>query len=175
MTRLVSLYKTFDDWLAKVERILLCAGLSVMVLLSFTQVVLRNMGIQAIDWADGFVRALFLWVGMIGASLATRSQRHIAIDVASNIVSKSALRYLRVITGLFAAAVSVFLMRASISYIEIEKDSGIKTFLDLPEWIIATVLPVAFALIALRFFALALMVLGDDSLLEDTHQGKEHD
>ena len=61
-----------NKWIEKTETVLLIVILTVMILLSFLQVLLRNFFDQGLLWGDIFLRNLVLWVGFLGASLATR-------------------------------------------------------------------------------------------------------
>ncbi|MFQ5804565.1 MAG: TRAP transporter small permease, partial [Candidatus Methylomirabilales bacterium] len=70
-----------DDFLAKLEQILIVTILTVTVLLAFLQVLLRNLGGIGLPWVEILLRNLVLWLGMAGASLATKQGRHIRIDV----------------------------------------------------------------------------------------------
>ena len=76
-----------DRGLYLFENSLLILILSVMVFMAFLQVVLRNLFHSGILWGDIFLRHLVLWVGFIGASLATRSERHINIDILTRLMS----------------------------------------------------------------------------------------
>ena len=52
--------------LSKAEGAVLVLALSVMVVLAFVQVVLRNAANWSIPGADVFLRRLVLWVGLAG-------------------------------------------------------------------------------------------------------------
>ncbi|UCD10382.1 MAG: TRAP transporter small permease subunit, partial [Nitrospinaceae bacterium] len=95
-----------DAGLAKLEATFIVATLSVMILLSFGQVILRNFFHGGILWADLFLRQGVLWVGFLGASLATREGRHISIEVLSHFFPQGFVRILARLTQLAAAVVS---------------------------------------------------------------------
>ena len=80
---------TINSWIEKAETVLLVVILSVMILLSFLQVLLRNFFEQGILWGDILIRNLVLWVGFIGASLATRENKHINIDLFTRFLCMS--------------------------------------------------------------------------------------
>jgi energy-coupling factor transporter transmembrane protein EcfT len=61
-----------NAWIAKIETIIIVIVLAIMILLAFFQVVMRNIFDQGLLWGDIFLRHLVLWVGFLGASLATR-------------------------------------------------------------------------------------------------------
>ena len=57
-----------DQFIGRIEKILLAVMLGLMVLMAFSQIVLRNFFATGIPWGDSLVRYLVLWVGFIGAA-----------------------------------------------------------------------------------------------------------
>ncbi len=151
--------QTFDAVLAKVEAVLIVTVLSLMILLSFGQVILRNFFHGGILWADLFLRQGVLWVGFLGASLATREGRHISIEVLSHFFPPGLVRFLARITQLAAAVVSGFLAISAFQFVRMEQEAGSTLFLDIPGWIFQIVLPYCFSVVALRFFLMATGIL----------------
>ncbi|MEJ2582556.1 MAG: TRAP transporter small permease [Acidobacteriota bacterium] len=91
---------------ALIEDALLVALLAAMVALSASQIVLRNLFDGAIIWADPVLRIAVLWVGMIGAMVATRADKQISIDAVSRFLPARWRARVRVITDLFTSGVS---------------------------------------------------------------------
>ena len=75
-----------DEVIDRVEQILLVILLSSMIVIAFFQIVLRNLFSTGLTWGDPLVRNLVLWIGFIGAALATREGKHINIDIVSQSV-----------------------------------------------------------------------------------------
>ncbi len=140
-----------DQSLYHTENVLIFAIIVMMVVLSFLQVILRNFFNTGLLWADIFLRHLVLWVGFIGASLATRNDRHINIDLLSRLVSKRYLIPIKIITQLFAIVVVIILARASYLFVMSEKEAGAIVFSNIPAWYIQIILPIGFSLIVIRF------------------------
>lgn len=143
---------SINNILAKIETVFLITILLSMILLAFLQVILRNFFSTSIFWGDTFLRHLVLWIAFIGASLATKENRHINIDVLSRSLSKSAKRVTGIIVNLFASAVCFFLLRASITFVKYEKQSGSTLFKEIPVWIFQMIIAIGFGLMMLRFF-----------------------
>lgn len=147
--------KTFlhkiDIGLYHIENVLIFLIMGIMVLLSFLQVLLRNFFDTGLLWADIFLRHLVLWVGFIGAALATRSEKHINVDILSRIVSKRYLASIKIVTQLFAITICAILARASYIFVMSEKEAGTIVFENIPSWYLQIILPVGFLLIGLRF------------------------
>jgi C4-dicarboxylate transporter, DctQ subunit len=144
------LYK-IDNSLYHIENVLIFVIMGIMVLLSFLQVLLRNFFDTGLLWADIFLRHLVLWVGFIGASLATRTEKHINIDLLSRIVSRRYLIPVKIVTQLFTITICVILARASYIFLMSEKEAGTIVFQSIPSWYLQSILPVGFLLIGFRF------------------------
>ena len=82
---------TLNEWVSKIEGFLLSIFLMGMIFLAFLQVVMRNLFNAGIPWADTVVRLLVLWVGFLGAVLATKLEQHLTVEVlAKNLPEKEA-------------------------------------------------------------------------------------
>ncbi len=148
--------KSIDNALAKIEAASIVVLLSLMIALSFGQVILRNAFHEGILWADILLRQLVLWVGFLGASLAVRQGRHISISVLPNILPKSWEKPLAVLADLAAGIISAVMAWAAWSFVRIESESGSVLFLDIPVWIFQAVLPYSFCVMAVRYLLLVL-------------------
>ena len=148
--------KQIDNILAKTETAVIILVLSVMVLLAFGQVILRNFFGSGIYWADIFLRQMVLWVGFLGASLAVREKKHISIDILPLVLPKSWKIPIRAFTDFAAGVISGFLAYAAWNFIKFEMESDATLLLNIPVWAFQTVLPFSFILISVRFLLQAL-------------------
>ncbi|MFC1890431.1 TRAP transporter small permease [Thermodesulfobacteriota bacterium] len=121
-----------------------------MIVVAFSQIVLRNLAGTSMSWSDPVLRNLVLWVGLFGASLATRDRNHITIDILSQLLSERARSVARIFTGLFTAAVCAFLAFASFKFVHSEAATGNVLVPHLPVWVAQSVMPLAFGLMGLR-------------------------
>ena len=160
-----------NNILAKIESVFLITILVTMILLAFVQVILRNFFSTSILWGDTFLRHLVLWIAFIGASLATKESRHINIDALSRLLSASAKRVAAIIINLFAATVCYFLMRASITFLKSEQQSGSTLFAEIPVWIFQIIIAIGFGFMMLRFLLHALENLFNQKLSDQKEQG----
>ncbi|MFH0882308.1 MAG: TRAP transporter small permease [bacterium] len=139
-----------DHGLNAAVSILVVTLLLGMVLLSFTQVMLRNIIGGGITWADVVLRHLVLAVGMFGAVLATRQGRQISIDVISRFTGPKARIVLGWIVGLFTILISMLMARAALVFVSSEKAFGSELSSGLPAWPFEVVIPLGFTLIAFQ-------------------------
>jgi TRAP-type C4-dicarboxylate transport system permease small subunit len=150
-----------NSWIERAETIVLVSVLAVMVIFAFLQVVLRNIFHEGILWGDILLRHLVLWVGFIGASLATREQKHINIDLFGRFLSDKGKKIVRLITNLFSVFICYILANASWKFVQDEKMMGTEIFSDIPAWYFQTIIPIGFFLMSFRFLILSIDNIAD--------------
>ena len=158
----MNVLKQMDSALGRFEGWLLVLFLGVMVILTFLQVALRALFVYAhlhwansfmgqIDWAEPLVRLLVLWVSLVGASLVTGENKHIKIDLVSDLLPRPLLSYRELLVSGSCAVITGFMLKASIGYVRMEASFGAALFTGLPNWIGQLILPIGFATILCRF------------------------
>lgn len=140
-----------DRGLAWIERASLVLLLVSLLGLGLVQVILRNVFASGLFWADEILRHLVLWIGLIGASLATREQCHLRMDVLAHGLSGHCQAGLRLTASLLAIVGCVFLAHAAWTYVSYEYMAQTKLSMGLPIWVAQSILPIGFAFMALRF------------------------
>jgi TRAP-type C4-dicarboxylate transport system permease small subunit len=159
--------KWIDKNLIKFEGWLIIAFLSLMVILTFIQVVLRGLYTHAhltwanslmgqLDWSEPFVRLLVLWLTFLGASLLTGENKHIRIDLLSTLIPAKWLPLRELILSLVCIFISAIMLKVCTDYIKMEMTFGENIFLHLPSWIAQLILPAGFAVILFRFLLRAI-------------------
>lgn len=135
----------------RVERILVALLLLAMVLLPAASAISRRVLGQELPGSSVLAQHITLWVGFLGALLATASGHHLALSTLS-VVPEGPLRKGARIFGLaVSAAASALLAYASIRLVEAEWDGfGVVAFGIRVAWS-QLVMPVGFAAMALRF------------------------
>ncbi|MHB2153220.1 TRAP transporter small permease [Calditrichota bacterium GD2] len=153
--------KRVDQFLAKIELVFLLLIVLVMVFMSGLQIFLRKVFNVGILWGDIFLRNLVLWVSFIGASLAAREGKHINIDLLTRLTPARWRKIPKTIVYLFAIFITALLTRASLTFVLDEREFGTTIFSDIPAWPFQTIIPIGFALMALRFFFNLLLLYID--------------
>lgn len=152
MTKL--LLRTYNFLLAT-ETFFLLFFLLTAILLASTQILLRNFFDSGIGWADSALRILVLWIGMIGAMFASRNKKHIRIDVLSHYLPyklrDNIWRFTEIVTAVVCGLAAYF----SIEFIKYEYEDGLIAFANVPVWVCETIIPIAFTIMALRYFVYA--------------------
>ena len=148
-----------DRSLTRVEGWILIALLGVMVVLAFVQVVLRNLFQEGFIWGDILLRHLVLWIGFVGAAVATSEERHITIDAMTRFLSSRVRRGILAVTQVFAAGVCVVLANAAVTFVANDIEFGSTVYNDIPSWYSQIIIPVGFSIIAVHFLIRAVMNL----------------
>jgi C4-dicarboxylate transporter DctQ subunit len=147
----MKLWEQVDEAIGRVEQALLVLLLGFMLCVAFLQIVLRNLFFTGLDWGDLLVRNLVLWVGFIGATLATKEEKHISIDLVSRWLPLLGKHIAALIIHVFAFFVCGGLAYAALKFINNELQLGDKTFLGIPAWVPELILPLTFVLMTFRF------------------------
>lgn len=122
-----------------------------MIILSLAQIVLRNFFETGFVWLDPLLRHGVLWLGFLGAMLATAQDRHISIDALSRLVSGAAGRVVHGALRIFAAVVALLLANSCYILTRDELTFESHSFLDIPTWVLMIVMPWGLVVMSYRF------------------------
>jgi len=147
----MKIWYRLDEQISRVEKVLVAALLTLMILTAFSQIMLRNFFSTGIDWGDALVRYLVVWVGFIGAAIATREGKHISIDVLSRWFTGVGSIAVQAVSHFFSAVICGLLTLAAIKFVLFEAQMGSTVFSELPAWVPALIIPVTFGMMTLRF------------------------
>jgi TRAP-type C4-dicarboxylate transport system permease small subunit len=156
----MNVLKSIDKALTRAEEAVLITLLSVMVVMAFLQVVLRNLFSSGIFWADILLRHLLLWLGFLGAAIATSENRHINIDALRRFLPPRVRSVVEIVTDLFAAGICYLLSRASWTFVQGEIADHRTVFADIPSWYAQIIIPVGFGLLVVHFLIRAVLRAG---------------
>ena len=142
--------------LYRLEEAALALVLGSMIVLSSLQILLRGVFDAGIAWADPMLRVMVLWVGLLGAITASREGRQITVDVVSRLLSGRARAAVGAVTSLFTAGVAGVLAYHGARFVASEHEFASTAFSGVPAWALESVIPFAFAAIALRYLGHAV-------------------
>lgn len=131
-----------------------------MILLATTQIILRNFFHTGLEGAEVILRHMVLWLGFLGATIATREGKHINIDIASRLLPRR-LGYINyMIINFIASAVTGFLAVAAFRFLAMELDTGEIIhfgfdgsifYFSFPVWYLQMIIPIGFTVMVFRF------------------------
>ena len=149
---LLKILKNLGRCFNRIEELFISFLLLAMIFLSSLQIFMRTLFDSGLIWADPLLRYLVLWVGLLGAVLATRYGKHITIDIFSHLLPARGVCWLNLLLNLFASVVCGFLTWAAFLFIKNEiAFGGGRELVGIPVWGWNLIFPFAFALMAVRF------------------------
>jgi TRAP-type C4-dicarboxylate transport system permease small subunit len=155
----MSFSKRVQITLHRLEDAILVGLLLLMIGMAVTQIFLRNLFEAGIVWSDVMLRILVLWVGLIGAMVASRHDNHITIDILDRYMPERAKVYTDFVVRLFTALICMIVAYYSLLFVQMEFADGGMAFAQVPTWLCEAIIPFAFSVIALRYFLLSLVNL----------------
>ncbi len=126
--------------------------LGAMMLLAVGQIVMRIFFSTGVVWGDELLKLMVLWIAMIASIAASRSDRHLRIDIVSHFVPEKFARVPRLMVDAFAAALCGVLAWQSYRFVQLSIEFEDTVLVNIPSWIAHSILPFAFALMCYRFF-----------------------
>lgn len=156
-------------WGIAAENLVLVVLFCGLMLLAVAQIVLRIFFDTGFIWNDELQKFIVLWITLVASIAASRSNRHLRIDIVSQFVPERYARLPRAVVDTFAAGVCAVLAWQSWRYMQltVEFEDTVITGLDLPAWIAYAVMPLAFGIMSYRFLIAAIgqlrKMLGSES------------
>lgn len=143
----------------RLEDLIIAGLLTATMVLALYQIVLRNFMGSGLVWGDFLIRLMVLWLGMAGAMAATRERRHISVDLVTRFLPPGWRRVTQALTAFFAGGVSIVAAYYSLQFVISEYQFGSLAFAQVPYWVCVSILPLAFFVIAGRYFLQAGVTL----------------
>jgi tripartite ATP-independent transporter DctM subunit len=131
------------------ENLLITVVLAAMVILPLLDIVLRLT--PFVLPASSTVQShLTLFICMIGGAIAAREERLLALSTVTTLLKGRLKEAARLFSGAFAAAITVLLTWSSLQLVLQTRESGNELAYGVPLWIGQAILPIGFAVVAVR-------------------------
>ena len=139
-------------WLEHLEEGLIIVLMAAMTGITFMQVVARYIFNYSFVWALEVVGVMFAWLIFAGMSYGVRVGAHIGVDALVKAMPPAAARVMALIAAVLCIVYAVIVTVGGYQYVHKMYDVGI-LMQDVPieQWIPRLILPLGFALLALRF------------------------
>lgn len=135
----------------RLEEVFMVVALAAMTLLTFVQVVLRYVFDTGLVWSLEVVSYLFAWLVLIGMSYGVRTQAHIAVDLVTSRLPHRTARGVAAVALVLGLTYCVLMTYGSVVFIERLMALGNNAFdIPLPRWLLTSVMPFGFVLLAYR-------------------------
>lgn len=135
--------------LRRAENALCVAVLALMSVLPVVEVLMRETLGGGLPGSITIVQHMVMWISFLGAGLAARSDRLLALSTARFLPAVWEQR-VRAATAMLGTAITALLCAASVQLVATDYRFGDMAAWGIPVWMFTAVMPVAFAVIALR-------------------------
>src|SRR6266478_7908422 len=136
---------------ARAENVLVSLALGTMVVLPLAEAVLRRTLQVSIPASISIVQHMVLIVGMLGGAIAAREKSLLCLsNFAESKLHGRAKNMAGVITAAVSAVICGYLSLAAFQFVLTERDASKTLVWGIPVWFVECVLPMGFAIIALR-------------------------
>jgi len=126
-------------------------ALAVMVVLPLAESFCRRVFSFSIPGSISITQHMVLVVGMIGGAIAARERRLLTLsNIADTKLKGTLLEISRIFTAAVGAVVCFFLALAAYRFVLVERESPSTLAYHVPTWFVECILPIGFAIIALR-------------------------
>jgi tripartite ATP-independent transporter DctM subunit len=125
-------------------------ALLVMVVLPLLEIIVRRLFGVGVPGSGPIVQHLTLWVGFLGAAIAAREGKLLALATGTFIPQGRWRRAADVLAAAFGACSAVVLAWGGWQMAAIEREAGTTIGAGIQTWVTQLVLPASFAAIALR-------------------------
>jgi C4-dicarboxylate transporter, DctM subunit len=131
------------------DAVVMFAALGV-ILLPLAEVALRRLFDTGIPGAAPFTSHLTLIVGLMGAAIAAREGKLLALATGTLLPEGLLRDVAKVVSALVGSMVSTVLALGGVRLLQVHRDAAKPIALGVPVWIVDLAFPIAFGLIALR-------------------------
>ena len=139
----------------RIEDGLLVALLMLMIGLAVGQIILRNLFQVSMVWGDSLVRVLVLWIGLVGAMIASREGKH--IHLITRYLPECVKSYIISVVNLCTSFICILVGWYGFQFVQSEYQAGGEAFAGIPNWACEAIIPLSFMVIALRYFILSII------------------
>ncbi|HKN74416.1 MAG TPA: TRAP transporter large permease subunit [Candidatus Acidoferrum sp.] len=139
------------NWLKTAENAIVSLALFIMVLIPLAESFLRRTFHVGIPSSTSIVQHMVLVVGMLGGAIAAREGRLLALSTLGETSLRGRAKlFSRIFTSAVSATISAFLCLAAYQFVVTEREAAKILAYGVPTWAVECVLPIGFAVIAIR-------------------------
>lgn len=148
-----------SELLRRLEDGALVLLLSAMILIGGAQIVMRNIVGDALGGADESQRLIVLWLAILGSVAASRDRKQLRIDLVSRYLKGPMRNLLEAFADLLTAAVAGIIAFYSLAFVRESFEFGDQLVGGVSAGLVQSVIPVGFALIAIRHLIDGILAL----------------
>lgn len=140
-------------WIDRIENFIVSLLLFSILLFALSQIVLRNVFGSGLIWGDSLLRISVLWLGLIGAIIASRHGKQISIDVLTQFLSNRSKQIIEKINFLLSASICLLVSYYSAKFVYLEYQDSSIAFANIPAWVTEIIIPISFLVMGFKYLA----------------------
>ncbi len=140
---MIAIFAALEDGIAAL-------ALAAMVALPLAEIAVRRLFGVGIPGSGPFVQHLTLWIGFLGAAIASRDGKLLSLATGTFIPAGRARVWATTFASAVAACMSTILAWGAVELVLSEREAGSIIAAGVPTWVGQLALPIGFTLIALR-------------------------
>jgi len=137
-------------WLWEIENLAVALTLAALMVLPIIEVICRKLFQGGVPGGSALQQHLVLIIGLLGGMFAARDRRLLSLSTLTNFLKGRWQWFARMFSSAFAAGITVFLCLAAIQLVQSERAGGKLLLPGVPLWTVQLIMPLGFAVIALR-------------------------
>ena len=102
------------------------------------------------------MKILVLWIALVAAVSASRSDRHLKIDILDKLGFKKNIIFPKTVVTIFVFIVCALITWHSLRYIKLIYDFEESILNGFPAWIVYSVVPVSFFIMTYRYLIISV-------------------
>ena len=144
-------------FIEKFEKFVSCAGVSVMAVLVFSNVIARFVFNSPLAVADEMSCYLFVLMSFMGTAIAARKKAHLGLTIVTDKLSPSAAKKVQVLMYIIAAIFCLLIVIFGVEMVISQHSLGQETAtMQWPEWIYGLFVPIGAAFAMIAFLSVAV-------------------
>lgn len=148
---------TIDEWISKLESVILALGVILMAVNTCVNVIARFGFGKGLFFSGEINRILIIMITFAGIGYAARHGRHIRMSAIYDAVPFAGRKVLMIIIALFTSAIMFFLCYYSTLYIVSVFEKGrVLPAMQIPIWTIYIWVPIGFFITGVQYLLTAI-------------------
>lgn len=162
--------KKFSDILNVIIRLLTIAAFSLMVIVTFLQIIYRFVLLKPIPWSEELARYLFVWITFLGSGVAVKNKGHVGVELVLDRIPKS-LRKIFLILA-FVACVTFCILMVTNGITMVQRTMNQRSAaMSMPMSYAYVAIPIGFLLMAINFIVhIFLLIRGEEESQDDLEE-----
>lgn len=142
--------KKFSDTLNVIIRILTIAAFSLMVVVTFMQIIYRFVLLKPIPWSEELARYLFVWITFLGSGVAVKNKGHVGVELVIDRLPKELRKISLIIAFIVCVVFCILMVTNGVTMVQRTMNQR-SAAMSMPMSYAYIAIPIGFILMAMNF------------------------